>query len=649
MTDNLKLYQTMLLIRRFEERALAEFSTGKLFGTTHAYIGQEANAAAVFSVLREGDIVWSNHRCHGHFLAYGGDPYRLAAELMGRATGLVGGRGGSQHIQWRNFYSNGIQGGFTPIAAGMALAEKNAQTGNIVLAFLGDGTLGEGALYESLNLAALWQLPVLYVLENNRIAQTTPVEQGVAGSMAARFQAFGIPTWEADSSDALSLQPLARQAVEHTRSGQPAALILHTCRFAAHSKGDDTRPREEVARLRAERDPLTIHAARLSALEREQAETQVAACIEDAFSRAEKDNYPVFQVSAPLHPPAPPQQQPSLQAQSRTTVLERLNAALHMALENDPRVYVLGEDILDPYGGAFKVTRGLSTRFPNRVLTTPISEAAILGLSTGMALRGLRPVAEVMFGDFITLMADQLINHAAKFRWMYNDQVRVPLVLRAPMGGRRGYGPTHSQSLEKHFLGVPGLKVVAPSILSDPGNLLLTAIAEDDPVLFIEHKLLYTRPLLQPADLSDWRLEFFGQPFADIALRLSDDLSPHLTIATYGYNLELVLAAAQELIYEHEILPEIIVFSQLSPFPSTVSHPFLQSAAKTRHLLTVEEGTFTLGWGAELAARAAEHVAGVKVRRVAALDLPIANAKPLEEAILPSEETILEAALRLVK
>ncbi|MCX7754730.1 MAG: thiamine pyrophosphate-dependent enzyme [Anaerolineales bacterium] len=649
MTDNLKLYQTMLLIRRFEERALAEFSTGKLFGTTHAYIGQEANAAAVFSVLREGDIVWSNHRCHGHFLAYGGDPYRLAAELMGRATGLVGGRGGSQHIQWRDFYSNGIQGGFTPIAAGMALAEKNTQTGNIVLAFLGDGTLGEGALYESLNLAALWHLPVLYVLENNRIAQTTPVEQGVAGSMAARFQAFGIPTWEADSSDVLSLQPLARQAVEHTRSGQPAALILHTCRFAAHSKGDDTRPREEVARLRAERDPLTIHAARLSALEREQAETQVAACIEDAFSRAEKDNYPVFQVSAPLHSPAPPQQQPSLQAQSRTTVLERLNAALHMALENDPRVYVLGEDILDPYGGAFKVTRGLSTRFPNRVLTTPISEAAILGLSTGMALRGLRPVAEVMFGDFITLMADQLINHAAKFRWMYNDQVRVPLVLRAPMGGRRGYGPTHSQSLEKHFLGVPGLKVLAPSVLGDPAALLLAAIAEDDPVLFIEHKLLYTRPLLQPADLSDWRLEFFGQPFADIALRLSDDLSPHLTIATYGYNLELVLAAAQELIYEHEILPEIIVFSQLSPFPSTVSHPFLQSAAKTRRLLTVEEGTFTLGWGAELATRAAEHIAGVKVRRVAALDLPIANAKPLEEAILPSKETILQAALHLIK
>jgi TPP-dependent pyruvate/acetoin dehydrogenase alpha subunit len=292
MSQNDQLYKTMLTIRRFEERALAEFAAGKLFGTTHAYIGQEADAAAIFSVTAPGDIVWSNHRCHGHFLAYGGDPYRLAAELMGRATGLVGGRGGSQHIQWRNFYSNGIQGGFTPIAAGMALAEKAQNTGNIVLAFIGDGTLGEGALYESLNLASLWQLPVLYVLENNQIAQTTPVEQAVAGSIPARFKAFGIETWEAASSDVLTLQPLAREAIDHTRSGLPAALILHTNRFSAHSKGDDTRPRELVAKTRAESDPLAIHAPRLSAAELAQAEAEVFALIDDAFTRASNDPFP---------------------------------------------------------------------------------------------------------------------------------------------------------------------------------------------------------------------------------------------------------------------------------------------------------------------------------------------------------------------
>src|SRR5512136_2824069 len=166
------LYKTMLLIRRFEERLLVEFGTGKLTGTTHVSIGQEADAAGVLSVIDPDDVIFSNHRCHGHFLAYGGEPYRLAAELMGKATGLVGGRGGSQHIQWRNFYSNGIQGGIAPVATGMALAEKVRGTGQVVLVFVGDGTLGEGALYESLNLASLWRLPILFVVEDNGYAQT---------------------------------------------------------------------------------------------------------------------------------------------------------------------------------------------------------------------------------------------------------------------------------------------------------------------------------------------------------------------------------------------------------------------------------------------------------------------------------------------
>jgi pyruvate/2-oxoglutarate/acetoin dehydrogenase E1 component len=329
-----------------------------------------------------------------------------------------------------------------------------------------------------------------------------------------------------------------------------------------------------------------------------------------------------------------------------TTVLERLNYALHHALETDERVYVLGEDILDPYGGAFKVTRGLSTKFPARVLTTPISEAAIVGIANGMALRGLRPVVEIMFGDFVTLIADQLINHAAKFRWMYNDQVRVPLVVRAPMGGRRGYGPTHSQSLEKLFLGVPGLRVVAPNSLGDPAALLGSAILQDDdPVLFVEHKILYTRPMLEEKDLVDWEVESGGDRFPYFVLRVPS-VTPHLTIATYGYNFELARAAALELAYEHEIFAEIVLFSQLSPFELD---PLFDSLRRTKRLLTVEEGTFTLGWGAEVAARAAETLPNTKIQRVAALDLPIANSKTLEDAILPSQSSILQWSLEMVK
>jgi pyruvate/2-oxoglutarate/acetoin dehydrogenase E1 component len=330
-----------------------------------------------------------------------------------------------------------------------------------------------------------------------------------------------------------------------------------------------------------------------------------------------------------------------------TTVLESLNNALHTALENDPRVYLLGEDILDPYGGAFKVTRGLSTKFPGRVLTTPISEAAIVGISGGMALRGLRPVAEIMFGDFVTLTADQLVNHAAKFRWMYDDNVRVPMVVRAPMGGRRGYGPTHSQSLEKMFLGVPGLKVVAPNTLGNPGKLLLAAIADDDPVLFVEHKLLYTRPLIEAGagELVDYEIQSSDQPYPNFLLHFKG-IPPRLTIATYGYNFELVRQAAHALMMDYEIFCDIVLFSQLSPYDLSL---VITSLGKTRKLLTVEEGGLTLGWGAEVAARSVETVAGVSVRRVAARDLPIANSRSLEDVILPSVNDIIDAALSLVK
>ncbi|MEW6094711.1 MAG: thiamine pyrophosphate-dependent dehydrogenase E1 component subunit alpha [Chloroflexota bacterium] len=292
MSDDFQLYRTMLLIRRFEERLLAEFSTGKLVGTTHTYIGQEADAAGIFSVTNAEDVVFSNHRCHGHFLAYGGDPYRLVAELMGRATGLVGGRGGSQHIQWRNFYSNGIQGGIVPVATGMALAEKAQRTGNIVLVFVGDGTLGEGALYESLNMAALWTLPLLIVLENNRYAQTTPIEKALAGSIAGRFAAFGIPVWERETADVLEVREAAAEAIRQVRSGAgPGCLLLHTNRFSAHSKGDDPRSPEKLSRIR-QFDPLTVHSPRLSGEEIEQAKTEDAAIIADAFARADADPFP---------------------------------------------------------------------------------------------------------------------------------------------------------------------------------------------------------------------------------------------------------------------------------------------------------------------------------------------------------------------
>jgi TPP-dependent pyruvate/acetoin dehydrogenase alpha subunit len=293
MTSAIDLYRTLILIRRFEETVIENFPKGVFSGTTHVYIGQEANAAGVLANLEPGDIVFSNHRCHGHFLAYGGDARALFAELMGKSTGVCGGRGGSQHLHWQNFYSNGVQGGIAPVATGMALAEKRKGTGAVSVVFLGDGTLGEGTVYESLNLAALWQAPVLFVLENNRIAQTTPVDLALAGSIRARFTAFGIPATEYDTSDVQEIAAATATLLQEVRLSQsPRALILHTCRFAPHSKGDDTRPGEEIARMRQERDPLTIQGARLSPESRAGIEKSVESAITSAFSQALADPFP---------------------------------------------------------------------------------------------------------------------------------------------------------------------------------------------------------------------------------------------------------------------------------------------------------------------------------------------------------------------
>jgi acetoin:2,6-dichlorophenolindophenol oxidoreductase subunit beta len=327
------------------------------------------------------------------------------------------------------------------------------------------------------------------------------------------------------------------------------------------------------------------------------------------------------------------------------TVLDSLNVALHQAVARDERVFLLGEDILDPYGGAFRVTRGISQAYPERVLSTPISEAGIVGLATGMALRGLRPVVEIMFGDFLTLAADQVINHAAKFRYMYNDRVRVPLVIRTPMGGRRGYGPTHSQTLEKHFLGAPGLRVLAPCGLGDPGALLLGAILEDDdPVLFVENKLLYLLPVQETTTSGE--VEIVSTLQADgyapaYTLRVRGAPPATLTLAAYGYMAETARQAMLRLAYEDELFVEVVAPTQLAPFELDAIWASLEYTGK---LVTVEEGTHNLGWGAEVAARAAEKF-GPRLRatrRLASLDTPVPASRPLEEATLPSVAQIIE-------
>jgi TPP-dependent pyruvate/acetoin dehydrogenase alpha subunit len=243
--------------------------------------------------LLAGDIVVSNHRCHGHFIAAGGDIRALFAELMGRATGVCGGRGGSQHLHWNNFYSNGVLGGTLPMAAGMALAEKLKGNRTITVVFLGDGALDEGIVYETLNISALKSVPLLFVVENNHIAQTTPIQDHLAGDISARFQAFDIPVVHIDTSDVLIIRSAAADACDAIRTHQrPRALVLETNRFGPHSKGDDTRPAELIALLRETRDPISIHAGRIDPNERTACESDVEQSISEAFRQALGDPFP---------------------------------------------------------------------------------------------------------------------------------------------------------------------------------------------------------------------------------------------------------------------------------------------------------------------------------------------------------------------
>lgn len=294
MPEPAALYRQIFRIRRFEETVLDAFPKGVFYGTTHTYLGQEANAVGVLTHLNPGDIVFSNHRCHGHFIAYGGDLRALFAELMGKSTGVCGGLGGSQHLHWKNFYSNGVLGSTAPIAVGAALAEKAKGSGAITIIFLGDGALGEGVVYESLNIASLWKAPVLFVLEDNHIAQTTPTQLALAGEIASRFNAFAIPCRELDSSDVLEIEALAGEEIKMLRSkGGPRALLIHTQRFGPHSKGDDTRDEKAMAAIRAARDPLKIHGERVNAKERSTIENEVNAEVAAAFVQAQKDQLPV--------------------------------------------------------------------------------------------------------------------------------------------------------------------------------------------------------------------------------------------------------------------------------------------------------------------------------------------------------------------
>ncbi len=689
-----RFYTQMQLIRRTEQTFFDLYARGLMAGTVHTSIGQEACAVGVVNALdRTRDVIFSSHRAHGHFLAYCDDVEGLVAELLGRRSGVVGGVGGTQHLHKHNLYTNGVQGGIVPNAVGAAFAEKHKQSGAIVTVFLGDGTLGQGVVYESMNVAALWSLPLLFVLEDNQYAQSTHRRDEHAGSLAQRAQPFGIEGTELEADDVFAVYTAAQQAVTYVRSqNRPFFLTLHTYRLAPHSKGDDTRSAEELQRYWA-RDPVARLAATLPAAQRAAIDAAIEQRIKDTVAKtlAEESggtsDWGIRDGRWEMGAPQPPHRtispstkhiiaqspDPSISTlHSPISYLESLRHSLHTLLEQDPTALVLGEDILDPYGGAFKVTKGLSTRFPDRVRTTPICEATIVGMSVGMALRGLHPIAEIMFGDFVALAADQIVNHAAKYPAMYNGQVAAPLVIRTPMGGGRGYGPTHSQSLERLFFGIPHLKIVAASHLHDAGALLRQTVADPEPVIFVEHKLLYPLGLVrgEVGRLQGWEngemamgewgsaagdgvlqvaegVDQFGYPVA-LARNYGDGARPDVTVITYGGMSRLLAPLLTELAAE-EIRVLACLPACISPLDAA---PLVWAAVQSGRVLVAEESPTAFGWGAEVAAQVHALVGAqlhAPVMRLGAAPTVIPAAKALEDAVLPSQAMLAEKIFKLLE
>lgn len=639
-----KLYAFGHLIRETEQLILDLFGRGLVSGTTHTCLGQELCQMAVVRALNHADDhVLSNHRNHGHFLTYSGDFVGLVAEIMGRQSGVCGGYGGSQHIAFRNFHSNGVQAGMTGIGVGLAAALKTQGSNGIVAVVIGDGTLGEGLLYESMNLASVWRVPVLFVVEHNGIAQTTCTRDTTGGDIVARAQAFGLEGWRLDDRQP-DFQESVEKVVDHMRQGAgPGMLVIDTGRLGPHSKGDDLRSKAERDEL-AVRDPLRQLAGSLNATEIGAIEAANRSFLKDVEARAMASPVAVFS-TAPEHTfrtmldsdfPAADTGSPNVRL--------ALNSALTKLLARDPDVVLLGEDLHDPYGGAFKVTAGLSEQYPGRVISTPISEAGVTGAGIGLALAGKKPIVEIMFADFLTLCMDQIYNHAVKFPGMF-PEVSVPIVIRTPCGGRRGYGPTHSQSPENIFASVPGLTVVYGSHRHDVGQLLIDATVRwPNPTLFLEHKLLYG----ERQDVQDYQLvapssEDLGANLFPTLRRGEDD--PDITLLAFGGMLPIVERAARRLEEDEELTVEIVAPALLAPLPRQT---LLGILMPRRRILVVEESHHQFGVSAEILAMLAENGYGGTVARLGTLPVPIASARSLESAQLPDEDAIVSATMKML-
>lgn len=622
-----------LTIRNTENKLLTLFREGRLNGTVHTSVGQEFSAICATYHLKQGDFVFSNHRCHGHFLAHGGSIESLIGELAGKEIGACKGVGGSQHLYKEDFYSNGIQGSIMPVSAGLALSNKYKNKKNIGIVFIGDGTMGQGAVYETFNMLSLYKIPLIVVCENNKIAQTTSIETNTSSKILERAKSFNIKVEEGKTSEPIELLSKFEKAVKDCReNNEPYFFEIHTNRLNAHSKGDDTRDQNLIDQLN-EQDLLNnfINTNNFSASDRNEEIKQEIDKISDSVISMQNSTFKYSSYVTPLN------DDESQIIGFEGNVVERINSFFKDELKKENTLFI-GEDIESPYGGAFKAAKDLTSMFPDKTISTPISEQAISGLGNGLALGGVKTYVEYMFGDFACLGFDQIVNSAAKFHHMYAENINCPVVYRMPMGGKRGYGPTHSQSLEKHFGGVENISLIALNRLIDPKQIYKRVSELNHPVLVIENKSDYSlRSLESKIDMYD--LEVTNHYFPLIFLQPSD-LEVDTTIITYGGNLELALELSDEIFSELELSAQIICITQINNIDIDC---IINKISSSSLVITIEESSISYGFGSEVISQiVSKDSSNKKFLQIGSEPFPIPSASDLENAHLPNMKKILK-------
>ena len=641
------LYVTMRRIRAFEDKTADLFQEGVVKGTAHSYKGEEAIAAGVCATLRDDDIIASYHRGHGHCIAKGARIDRMMAELMGRQTGYCQGLGGSMHIadmELNIMGANGIVGAAMPLATGAGLAAKLQGTDQVAVAFFGDGASNQGVFHESLNLAAVWKLPVIFVCENNQYALSTSYRNTTAVSQVSnRAASYEIPGITVDGNDGVEVYLVLREAVDRARAGEGPTLIeAMTYRHGQHSLRvnlRDPRPEDEI-QFWMDRDPIARMEKRLtteggfSAEQFDETTQAVDEEIETAVTFGRESPEPQVQVMLDaVYAPHATYTEPGPNTERMLSYPEALNEALDQEMLRDDRVFLMGEDV-GATGGIFGVSKGLMERYgPERVRDTPISEATFVGCGVGAAIAGMRPVVEIQIFDFVALTMDMLVNQAAKFRFMLGGKPTVPLVVRGPQGGGIRLAAQHSQSLEAWFTHVPGLVVAAPSTPYEAKGLLVAAIRDNNPVIFLEQKLLYlggTGPVPE---------ELYAIPLgkADIK-REGTDVTVVATLAMVPRAL-----SAATVLERDGISVEVIDPRTLQPLDEET---ILSSVRKTNRLLIVHEAWVRGGFGAEVSAMVVDKAfdyLDAPIARLGAPHTPMPYNDRLEFEVIPSQERIVEA------